>query len=274
MKETYRKRGTSVRWENGTLVRVTESGEAIEENGVFRAAPASGRSRAGDRLEAGAARELAERVEGLIPKTVRIERLISTHGIAEHECNGKTWTEETQRIHLSLVRGRIRALVDHVDDVQTVAEALARCDDDTDRPTPALLRLAPAVTAALLPSLVGLAPPNVELWQTAGGIDGKGNAIEETRGPWTNWYRPSYRIRPVRMPLNLRLDCEVQEIDRDRPVAVAILAPVEGLLLRVLIDDGERCWPATVRVTRIDAVGPPVRWYPYGGGSFGAEMML
>jgi hypothetical protein len=76
------------------------------------------------------------------------------------------------------------------------------------------------------------------------------------------------------MPLNLRLRCDVTEIERDRPVAVALLAPPDGLTLRVLVDDGARAWPATVRVTRIDAVAEEVTWYPYGGGSFGAEMML
>lgn len=264
MKETYRKRGTVVRWENGTLVRVTESGVAIEDGEFFTCHP--------ERSEGPQSVLQPETIA--IPDSVRIERLLLTHGIAEHEFNGITWTEETRRIHLSLVRGRIRALVDHVDDVRPVAEALALCDDDADRPPPALLRLAPAVTAALLPSLVGLAPPNVALRQTGGGIDGKGNEIVDTAGPWPNWFRPSYRIRPVRMPLNLRLECEVKAVDRDRPLAVALLAPVDGLVLRVLVLDGNWSYPATVRVTRIDAVGEPVRWYPYAGGSFGAEMML
>ena len=39
MREVYRKRGSVVRWENGTLVRVTESGVAIEEDGVFTCHP-------------------------------------------------------------------------------------------------------------------------------------------------------------------------------------------------------------------------------------------
>jgi hypothetical protein len=75
------------------------------------------------------------------------------------------------------------------------------------------------------------------------------------------------------MPLQLRLECDVTEIERDRPIAVALLAPVTSVL-RVLIDDGERAYPSTVRVARIDAVSNERIWYPYGGGSFGAEMML
>jgi hypothetical protein len=80
------------------------------------------------------------------------------------------------------------------------------------------------------------------------------------------------------MPLQLRLTCDVQEIDRDRPLAMALLGPVQltddGLMLRALIEDGARAFPATVRISRIDAVAAATTWYPYGGGSFGAEMML
>ena len=119
-----------------------------------------------------------------------------------------------------------------------------------------------------------MAPPNTRVVQTAVGIDGKGNLIEEATGGWPNWYRPSYRVRPIRMPLNLRIECEVTDMEPGRPVAVALLAAVEGLTLRVLVDDGASAYPATVRVSRIDGVATHRIWYPYGGGSFGAEMML
>jgi hypothetical protein len=169
-----------------------------------------------------------------------------------------------------------------------VADVLARAED-IEREAPARLRLAPNVTAALLPALIGIAPPNVRLVQTAGGVDGCGEPIveaEELRGTrgtrgtesWPNRYRPSYRVRPVRMPLQLRLECDVTAIDEDQPRAVALLAPVSvvhgQLVLRVLVADGDRAFPSTVRVARIDAVSDRRTWYPYGGGSFGAEMML
>ncbi|MGZ5472689.1 MAG: hypothetical protein ACXW31_02240, partial [Thermoanaerobaculia bacterium] len=35
----YRKHGTVARWENGTLIRVTESGIAIEEGEYFECRP-------------------------------------------------------------------------------------------------------------------------------------------------------------------------------------------------------------------------------------------
>ena len=51
-------------------------------------------------------------------------------------------------------------------------------------------------------------------------------------------------------------------------------APVAGLMLRVLVADGRRVYPATIRVARIDAVGRERSWYPYGAGAFGSEIML
>jgi hypothetical protein len=109
------------------------------------------------------------------------------------------------------------------------------------------------------------------LLQSVGSIDGYGQRVEENS---INFYRPSYRMRPVRMPFDLRLECAVTEIERERPVAIALLGPVESLVLPVLIRDGERVYPARVRVSRIDAVGTARTWYPYGAGSFGAELML
>jgi hypothetical protein len=274
----YRKRGAVVRWENGTLIRVSESGVAIEEGELFTCAPEPSSRPV---VESSGVMETVRAIEAAV-KPLNIERLIVSEGIAEHEFEGRTWREETFRIHCSIVNQHIRALADsstrRLDDLHRITRALKRADQH-EREPPARLILAPNVTAALLPSLVGLAPPNVELSQAAGGIDGKGNDIIEAHGePWPNWYRPSYRVRPIRMPLNLRLRCDVTEIERDRPVAVALLAPPDGLTLRVLVvdgmDDGTSAYPATVRVTRIDAVGEETVWYPYGGGSFGAEMML
>ena len=64
------------------------------------------------------------------------------------------------------------------------------------------------------------------------------------------------------------------EIDQERPRAIALLAPPAGLDLRVLVEDGGDVFPAAVRIARIDAVARETTWYPYGAGSFGAEMML
>jgi hypothetical protein len=42
----------------------------------------------------------------------------------------------------------------------------------------------------------------------------------------------------------------------------------------VLVVDGQRAFPATATVTHIAAVSNERTWYPYGGGSFGASLML
>jgi hypothetical protein len=298
----YRKRGSVVRWENGTLVRVAERGIAIEEGELFECRPDdSGEVPRVDELRVIEAVDAVRMAAG----DVAIERLIVVEGIAEHVWTAAAAaaafvcdtsapehtkaaaaaaavqrTEHTQRIHLSLMRGRIRALVDlgsfDTTDVARIAAALARAEA-VEREAPPRLRLAPNVTAALLPTLIGIAPPldarHIRLLQTAGGVDGYGDPIVEASGPWPNVYRPSYRVPPVRMPMQLRLECDVTEIEEDRPIAVALLAPVSSVL-RVLIDDGRRAYPSAVRVTRIDAVSGRRTWYPYGGGSFGAEMML
>jgi hypothetical protein len=299
----YRKRGSVVRWENGTLVHVAERGVAIEEGELFECHPdADGET---PRVDDADVIATARAVQSIAAQhDVAIERLIVIDGVAEHAWSAAATAaafvcdnaphehtkavaaatalqERTQRLHLSLVRARTRAILDlgsfAMDDVARVASALARLDD-VAREAPPRLRLASNVTAALLPSLVGIAPPNVRLVQTAGGIDGRGAPIVEADSAWPNWYRPSYRVRPVRMPLQLRLECDVQAIDRERPIAVALLAPVsltaDGLIVRALVDDGHRAFPSAIRIARIDAVSAATTWYPYGGGSFGAEMML
>lgn len=262
MRELYRKQGAAVRWENGTVVRVSESGYAIEDGEYFECGVADAPPPPLPELD--------------VEADFAYERLIDTRGVAHHQFGEKRWSEETKRVHCALTQGSERALIDlaafDFAYIKQIATILGKCSGE--RAAPPRLRFAPSVTAALLPSLVGLAPPNVRLAQQAGGIDGKGNPIVETEDDWPNWFRPSYRIRPVRMPLDLKLTCDVTEIDTERPVAVALLAPVQGLVLRVLVDDGERPFAATVRVTRIDAVAHASAWYPYGGGSFGAELML
>lgn len=268
----YRKHGRVARWENGTLIRVVESGIAIEDGDSFECRPfeCGGNATA---LESGG---IASALHAL--RALRYERLIVTHGIAEHECEGRTWREETTRVHASLTKGKLRALVDatfdRIDDVMRIADALQRAEE-MEREL-SHVRLEPNVTAALIPHLVAHLDKrtDVRVIQTAGGVDGYGHAIIEAANAWPNVYRPSYRMRPVRMPLNLRLECEDTHIDEDAPRAIALLAPVTGLTIRVLVEDGRRVHPATVAVDRIRAVADERVWYPYGGGSFGAALML
>ena len=277
MSGMYRKRGAVVRWENGVLVRVIESGEASDDGTTFRCAPSAESSL--PQLDAARVVETAHAIESLAAGRVTIERLLVSEGAAEHELGEKRWSDRSQRVHLSLVRGTLRVLLDlgtfATGDVEIAVRALAAAEPH-EQPAPESLILAPIVSAALLPSVLGNVPAGLELWQSGGGLDGCGDVIEEVRiggDPPPNWYRPSYRMRPVRFPLNLRAQALDAATGGDAR-AVALLAPVHGARLRVLVDDGSRMFPATVHVDRVRSIAAAATWYPYAAGSFGAEMVL
>jgi hypothetical protein len=263
MRETYRKRGRSVRWENGTIVRVNESGVAMESEDKFTCHPDPGLASVNattDPRDDGRVESVARSI--VVPAGVRIERLLVMEGEAEHTFRDVSWHDATRRVHLALARNHLRVLIDlgdfDVGGIAPIADALARCEE-SEREAPPRLRLAPHVTAALLPSLPDVA-------QRAGGIDGKGNAIEDARAPWPNWYRPSYRVRPVRMPFNLTPTCAVAELDDSLPLAIALVG-----VSHMLIVDGDRAYPSAVRIARLDAISEPRRWFPYGAGAWGAH---
>jgi hypothetical protein len=279
MNEIYRKFGRTVRYENGTLVRVEEAGEAIETPDTFRCNPIREAARFSAPVSTEEVEKTIDQIRSMVKPPLVIERLVASEGLAEHEFGDRRWRETTRRVHLSIARPPHRAIIDLGDfdlaDVQSAADALRNAGAERDAPQ--RLRLAPNVAAALLPSLVGIVPPNVHLTQTAGGLDGKGQPIDACSlggAPWPNWYRPSYRSRPLRAPFHLRAACDVTEIDENLPRAIALLAPPDGLTLRVLCVGGAEAFPATVHVSRIDAIASASRWYPYGAGSFGSEMML
>ncbi|HEV7485208.1 MAG TPA: hypothetical protein VGQ65_05960 [Thermoanaerobaculia bacterium] len=205
----------------------------------------------------------------------RIERFIASAGAATHETNGITWTEESRRVHIALVNPPLRVLIDlaafDVEIVTTIADALARAG--SERETPKRIRLAPNVSAALLPSLVG----ELAMEQTGGGFDGRGQPIETravTHDAPPNWYRPGYAVRPVHAWLNIRA-LPFGRVDPDAPLGIALLEPVHGTTLRILCVDGADVFPTTIDASHIAAVSrAEAVWYPYAAGSFGAEMML
>ena len=272
----YRKRGRVARYEHGFVIRSVEAGEAVDDGPVFRAYPSPAPPAPLPALR-GEGDDVLRRIESLVAAPLAIERLIVSEGVAEHECGDVRWTEETQRVHVAIAHRELRAIVDLADfdlgDVRRAIDALSRVSEE--RPAPARVRLAPNVAAALLPSLVGTNV--VELWQSSAEHDGKGLPVIEQRltsAPWPNWYRPSYRTRPVRMPLHLRAVAASDDIDSSAPEAVALLAPVAGNVLHVLCVDGDVVFPTTIAVERVLAARPADRWYPYAGGSFGAEMLV
>ena len=88
-----------------------------------------------------------------------------------------------------------------------------------------------------------------------------------------NWFRPSYRSRPVRAWFHLRAD-PFGEIDPALPVAIALLGPIHGRTLDLLCVDQEEAFVTTVAAKRIVAVSPGAAWYPFGAGCYGAEMVI
>ncbi|HEX9457992.1 MAG TPA: hypothetical protein VGA84_02555 [Thermoanaerobaculia bacterium] len=281
MNDAYRKWGRVVRYENGVTIRVEEAGEASERDGVFRAKPEQRRVSVPHTSEVSILESAGPTVDSYVAQTLLsvrpsvIERLIVSSGIAQHETNGVTWIEESRRVHVALINPPLRVLIDLASFdrtiIATIAAALARAGDE--RKAPARMRLAPNVSAALLPSLAG----ELAMEQTGGGFDGRGQPIETravTPDPPPNWYRPGYAVRPVRAWLNIRA-LPFGSIDASAPVAVALLAPVDGTTLRVLCVDGDEIFPTTLDATHIIAVsrGEPT-WYPFEAGSFGVEMML
>lgn len=271
----YRKRGVVVRWENGTLIRVREVGVAREDRDAFECEPV---------LEPGpdlvfepadlraVARDVRNAADGVV-----LERLVLADGRADHQCGERRWSESTRRMHAALTHARVRVLVDlasfDVAAVADLARVLRRVDARIGS-VPAALRLAPNVTAALLPLSIGHAPGHCRIVQTAGGVDGYGEPIVESDRDWPNAFRPSYRLAPRRVPMNVRIEGPSGPIDPSLPRAVALLGASSDGSVRLLVDDGTRSWPAVVRIERVRAVSPPEAWYPYGAGSFGAEMML
>ena len=271
MSDVYKKRGRSVRREAEHLVRVDEAGEAIEKDGVFRAR-AVGESADLPVLDEGAVKSAAREIEAIVEPPLMLERIFVSEAIIEHQFAGITWKETPRRVHISIARPPLRALLDltefRFEPIRRVSEMLMRVGAQRDAPK--RIRLAEHVGAAVLPFI------GVEKFQSAAPYDGKGQSIDEQRvtgDPPPNWFRPSYRVRPRRAWFHLRA-AALEEIDGDVPEAIALLAPAQRRSIRVLCVDGDAVYPATIEIQPILAAKPTNIWYPYGAGAFGAELML
>ena len=178
---------------------------------------------------------------------VVIERLIVSEGIAEHEykrqcgCRTPRWLDRAQpahpplsdtRTHAGDPRSRLlragrccarRATFSHGPRRRSVKRRRA-CVSRRTSPLHCFLSLVGHRAAERAPG------PDRGRHRRQRRADREAEELRGTRGTegWPNRYRPSYRVRPVRMPLQLRLECDVTAIERDRPVAVALLAPVSS----------------------------------------------
>jgi hypothetical protein len=248
----YRKWGRVVRWENGIVVRVEEAGEAREENGVFLAQPIEHTVILNREDGEGAPARVIAVAEGILryaQDDIRAERVIVTEGVALHECGGVRWEEETRRVHVALTRKLWRVLVDDAAGVARVAAALARCEREKSFEH---VRLAPQIAKSLVEDRHSCLSSGGGIEQLPGGLDGYGRPIEHRRvdGEPPNVYRPSYRVRPVPMWLNLRA-LPFGVFDPDAPEAIALLdAPSPT----ALVDDGGRVFVTPLRIDRVIAV--------------------
>ena len=222
----YRKWGRTVRWENGTLVRVEEAGEAREEDGVFVAQPIAERVPLPD-VDAAWVIDTARAIG-------EAERVIVSTGVSLHQYGDTQWQDETHRVHVALIRKLWRVLVDEAD-VASVANALQRCEGEKE------------FEHIIVPPHIAIDAP-CEKEQLPGGLDGYGRPIERRRvaGEPPNFYRPSYRVRPVRRWMNVR--AIPFGIMRAAP---KVLALVDGG--KALVDDGGRIFVTRLRVDRVTA---------------------
>jgi hypothetical protein len=248
----YRKWGHTVRFENGTTVRVEEAGEAFESpEGEFVARPFRS-----------AAAKLPPLKAAAMPPHSEAERVVIVNGVAMHEYGDVTWTERVERVHVAVARAPFRMLLDELPD-DALLETFARIGGR--RETPPRLLLAPRVTAAVLPTL------RIELAQRAGETpDGYGRPVLScpVEGEPPNWWRPSYRVRPRRAWFNL-MALPFGRLEENAPRAVALLDGGD-----VLCVDGAEVFASALKISRVLAVGGAERWYPYGAGAWGADMLL
>ena len=271
MRETYRKFGSVVRRENDYVVRVDEAGEAIEENGKFSCYPIAAEG-GGTPLSVQDVNAFADEIQKLVRPPLGLERLIVSDGQAFHEFGNEKWSERSRRLHVAITRGANRVLIDlaefDIEPIRRACTALARLNGE--RKVDAV-HLTDNVGAALLPSLTG----DLRMEQWAAPHDGKGEWIANlpvTATDPPNWFRPSYRARPVRAWFHLRVS-KFGSITGELPQGVALLAPVDGRTLRVLCTEGRSAFAVTMPVNAVVAASPSQGWYPYGAGTFGAELV-
>ncbi|MEO6259386.1 MAG: hypothetical protein ABIP63_03515 [Thermoanaerobaculia bacterium] len=275
MSDVYRKWGRVARWEHGVLVRAAEAGESRETAGEFRVEPMQIRD-APETLpepDVEAVERAAKKILTAVEQPLAIERLIVTEGVSLHQFGQVQWQERVRRVHLSIARRPFRMLIDAAGfelDGSLLA-AFAGMTLEPGRPSTRII-LEPRVSAAFLSA----GPGQLALEQARGQLDGRGQQILDSPVSSDlppNWYRPSYRVRPVRSWFNLRA-VPHGTIDPSIPRAVALLSfPMEGRIHALCVEE-EVASPRWISAGRITAAGPPAEWYPYGAGCWGADMLL
>jgi len=315
MNERYAKSGHTFRIEidarQKTAFSIEESGVAVLEKQHFRCFPAEDTAEISppprEELEA-----VVERVQLMVRGPLTIERLIAISGVSAHEFRAgeehNRWNETAARLHVSVADRStgLRLLLDlgssspaslHFREFHEPLEALRMITPALKPTRCSTLRLRPAVAAALWPALIANQPARqaLDFVQRTSEImpfDGKGRHVVEgslsrfrLSAEWPNFFRPSYRVRPLRAPLGIDLHLPHKSTVNEGFDALALLAPCRALDDSIRADllcrdpDGRsfaatavmksETWKATIAGT-----GDQARWYPFSGGSFGRETEL
>jgi hypothetical protein len=308
LRERYVKQGQSLRFEwsgrGSGWVHTVEAGESLLEEGRFSCRPSA--SPPEPTLRDDAIRRLLEQLQEIVRHPLSIDRIVVSAGEAAHRWSDgdveRSWSDRAARLHLGLVHagegwshlldagaGEIEAI--DLEPLRRVTAAAALPLRPIGAP---LLRLAPAVTARLIPLLLsgasdGTATRRVRFTQratTPEQRDGRGAEIVE--GPVSllqppNVWRPSYRFRPIASPLDVRLEAPGNLVS-GIPEAVVVIEPLDGrdgtITGRLLVTDGEAAGVVHLQVavqelleTIVTAAAGEV-WFPAGTGCWGVPAMI
>lgn len=286
----YRKSGKTARAEfcrgSLALVSISESGIAREEGDHFscESAEASFQPIEPDLDQV---RALASELRGWNP-----ERFTILAGLAEHDMEGRHWSENFARVHIALVFRDLRLSFD------LGSDSIGNLDLEPIRAVIAVPRtigippagissitLAPHVAASLWSVASSLLPNIRQSTHPVFRFDGDGYEIREAslEKGWPNRYRPSYRSRPRHMPFHLRADWP-RTMSPGGVRAMALVEPFtfvgNALSARFLGLSDSDAFVARLQISvdqlisKTRTVGPEEFWFPLAAGAYGSTTLL
>ena len=311
----YFKTGRSLRIERTAAVRsaieLHETGFALEEDELFSCGPVSAAGDLIDNPQADHAADLETSIGSVFPANVGIERLVLVAGSTTHSIQSSpegnpsaTWRELFVRLHLSMTNRarRIRTVIDlggssasQIDlaDIRRIVSAVGDYSGERrSLPPGAILEIAPHITAALLAHPTLPAAPPVTIHQSPHDqfrFDGYGKPIEEvvidSSALAPNFFRPSYRARPVRgwFHVDLRYENESEQTaDFSAEAVIGPLGPERGrIVLALLCRDSDGSvfatqleLPADAWTSSITFASSERRWFPYAAGTWGRSLRI